>query len=325
MVPVSAGEAHRGTRGRVTHRNSRALPPRPLLVPGASPPCQRSVEQQQIDSRKRREGEDGRTAHSTTHAPMTSALVALVCAAVVAVCEGRRAGVPHPIIISNLCAGTPHNYVGVDGSVLIRRPIDWRVAVAQFCDVHLLDAPACDRITTDIEQYMNTGPGADEFNWIATAGPGMRSHNHSGPLVAVRGWSPAPCALPMSTHSSCVQMEEAFPFPIVYPGSTTWIALSAPNHDRWRFCLSRLWQFQSHQFNVNALQHWYPPVLALAGARRREADAEAAQPRHAVTRPGRLTVRLPAGVWMCVYVYVHACMHAWAIRFGASCDECVVL
>lgn len=113
--------------------------------------------------------------------------VVLVAVLLARPCAAFPSRFPLPIIMSNLCSVGAHNAVGMDSSVLIRRGEDNAGAIAEFCDIFLLNPDACHRVRREVDTAMETGPGVDAFNWIMTPGPGCYSpQDASLPLTQVR-------------------------------------------------------------------------------------------------------------------------------------------
>lgn len=89
----------------------------------------------------------------------------LVCA--LTALGSAQAALLVPMVIGNACSLQRHIFVGMDGSVLLRRVVDNTLALDQFCDVHLLDTATCDQAKSEVDHLLVSAEARDQLQWIA--------------------------------------------------------------------------------------------------------------------------------------------------------------
>lgn len=71
-----------------------------------------------------------------------------------------------PIIISNACALGANNAVGMDGSVLIQRGLNFEDAMLQFCSANPRTPADCNTTIAFVHEFLVSPAAMEQFHWI---------------------------------------------------------------------------------------------------------------------------------------------------------------
>jgi hypothetical protein len=71
-----------------------------------------------------------------------------------------------PILISNVCALGANNAVGMDGSVLIQRSLNFEGTMLQFYSANPRTPADCNITSAFVREFLVSSSAIDQFHWI---------------------------------------------------------------------------------------------------------------------------------------------------------------